>query len=281
MVSSSHFLSTCTDHLLGDDFAGRPAPEVTIDPSGTSASVTHTKSGQRILRAQKQPPAPTLFLGNLGFNTTDDSIRSLFAAHRRPEKTKKTEDEQMPVEAEEKKEDWIRKVRMGTFEDTGKCKGYGLYHVVYLVLTYCSSFAFVDFSTIEHATAALVNPRNHHLDGRDLVVEYASADAVRRGASRPKPIEGTTDSHAHRPKKEYHPHPARKEREPKQFTRDKPPPHEDAPTETAVSGAERSRPEPRVKGPRSRPRPGAALAMAKRQSAAILPSAGASKKITF
>jgi hypothetical protein len=28
---------------------------------------------------------------------------------------------------------------------------------------------------------ALVNPRNHRLNGRDLVVEYASPDAVRRG----------------------------------------------------------------------------------------------------
>lgn len=29
--------------------------------------------------------------------------------------------------------------------------------------------------------AALINPRNHQLDGRKLVVEFASADAVRRG----------------------------------------------------------------------------------------------------
>jgi len=42
-------------------------------------------------------------------------------------------------------------------------------------------WAFVDFTSIEHATAALINPKNHRLDGRSLVVEYASAEAVRRG----------------------------------------------------------------------------------------------------
>ncbi|KAA1129894.1 hypothetical protein PGTUg99_004799 [Puccinia graminis f. sp. tritici] len=59
----------------------------------------------------------------------------------------------------------IRKVRMGTFEDTGKCKG----------------FAFVDFETIEQATNVLVNLKNHRLDGRNLTVEYASVEAVKRG----------------------------------------------------------------------------------------------------
>ena len=33
----------------------------------------------------------------------------------------------------------------------------------------------------------MVNPRNHRLDGRELVVEYASAEAVRRGGGGPRP----------------------------------------------------------------------------------------------
>ena len=45
-------------------------------------------------------------------------------------------------------------------------------------------FGFVDFITTEQATAVLINPRNHHLDGREIVVEYASPDAVRRGGYR-------------------------------------------------------------------------------------------------
>lgn len=46
------------------------------------------------------------------------------------------------------------------------------------------SWAFVDFHTTVQATAALIDPRNHSLNGRALVVEYASAEAVRRGGGR-------------------------------------------------------------------------------------------------
>ena len=42
-------------------------------------------------------------------------------------------------------------------------------------------WAFVDFHLPEMCTRALLNVRNHMLDGRALVVEYASAEAVRRG----------------------------------------------------------------------------------------------------
>ena len=42
-------------------------------------------------------------------------------------------------------------------------------------------WAFVDFKNQQFATEALTNPHNHSLNGRALVVEYASADAVRRG----------------------------------------------------------------------------------------------------
>jgi len=62
----------------------------------------------------------------------------------------------------------IRQIRMGTFEDSGKCKGW----------------AFIDFYTIPQATAALLNGRNHTLQNRTLVVEYAGADAIRRGGNR-------------------------------------------------------------------------------------------------
>lgn len=62
----------------------------------------------------------------------------------------------------------IRKIRLGTFEDSGKCKGW----------------AFIDFHTSAQATAALINGRNHTLNGRALKLEYASADAVRRGGGR-------------------------------------------------------------------------------------------------
>lgn len=42
-------------------------------------------------------------------------------------------------------------------------------------------WAFVDFHLPEQCTRALLNVRNHSLDGRTLNVEYASSEAVRRG----------------------------------------------------------------------------------------------------
>ncbi|KAI5985574.1 hypothetical protein EDC04DRAFT_3129610, partial [Pisolithus marmoratus] len=149
----------------GSDFTGRPAKG--NDTHGTkSAQTGHSKTAQKILRHQKQPPAPTLFLGNLGFEVTEDCIRELFESHRKfGHVNAKEKPEDNNVAECEGHETGIRKIRMGTFEDSGKCKG----------------FAFVDFTSIEQATNALINPRNHRLKGRDLVVEYASPDAVRRG----------------------------------------------------------------------------------------------------
>jgi RNA recognition motif-containing protein len=81
----------------------------------------HTKTAQKILRSQKQPAGPTLFLGNLGFETTEQSIRSLFESHRVKIADLSNTDADPPLSTEKK---WIRKIRMGTFEDSGKCKGY-------------------------------------------------------------------------------------------------------------------------------------------------------------
>jgi len=77
-----------------------------------------------------------LFFGNLGFEATEDSIRQLLEAHRnKPAETPVENDEDKSADGEDedgdskakprvKKEDkWIRKIRMGTFEDSGKCKG--------------------------------------------------------------------------------------------------------------------------------------------------------------
>ncbi|KNZ76064.1 Nucleolar protein 13 [Termitomyces sp. J132] len=233
----------------GDDFAGRPVKE----GADVAATNTHSKTARKILQSQKQPPAPTLFLGNLGFETTDEDIRHT-------------------------KDVWLRKVRMGTFEDSGLCKG----------------FAFVDFKTTEDATAALINPKNHRLNGRDLVVEYAGPDAVRRGAPKGSKREDGSAPPPSR-KRETPLHSKRAER-PERKTR-----HNQDETKIEEGPVEQEEeqghhvhvnPEHRrevrktfvgkerkEKGPRLRPKPGAALAQAKRESAAILPSQG--NKITF
>ena len=73
----------------------------------------HTKTAQKILRMQKQPPGPTLFFDNLGFETTQESIRELLESHRAKD----------PAGGADTDTKWIRKIRLGTFEDSGKCKG--------------------------------------------------------------------------------------------------------------------------------------------------------------
>lgn len=70
---------------------------------------------------------PTLFFGNLSFDTTEDSIWELLEAHR-DDKEKKHKGRRLKEgEGENDKGNdlpWIRKVRLSTFEDSGKCKGY-------------------------------------------------------------------------------------------------------------------------------------------------------------
>jgi RNA recognition motif-containing protein len=100
-----------------------------------------TEAEKREIKKQKNPPCPTLFLGNLSFDTTEKSIREQFA--------------------------WagdIRKVRVATFEDSGKCKG----------------FAYIDYYEVEAATKAIRAPDKHTLDGRKVRVEFGSAEAHMR-----------------------------------------------------------------------------------------------------
>lgn len=149
-------------------------------------------------------------------------------------------------------------------------------------------FAFVDFSSTEHATSALINPKNHHLNGRDLVVEYASAEAVRRGAPKGQKqrsqAEGATfiDKAERKPrmKKDLPPHKARPSNEEEKIdTMEIDQSISPAKPKELKGDHERDRGD-RDKGrPRGRPKPGAALALAKRESAAIVPSQG--QKITF
>lgn len=84
--------------------------------------------------------SPCVFVGNLSFNTTVDQLKNLF-----------------------KKFGSIYKVRMATFEDSGKCKG----------------FAYVDYKELKSAKDCLKSHFN--LNGRKLNVEYASDEATKKG----------------------------------------------------------------------------------------------------
>ncbi|KAG8692593.1 hypothetical protein FRC09_011095, partial [Ceratobasidium sp. 395] len=160
----------------GNDFTGRPeATKTPVKPEEEPAeasteqqrsSTTHSKTAQKILSLQKQPAAQTLFMGNLPFETKEDDIRQMVEGHGLPSDL----EEQARRDNAAKNQGgkplrWLKKIRMGTFEDSGLCKGW----------------AFLDFLNTTYATAVLVNPRNHHLNGRKLVLEYGSPDAVRRG----------------------------------------------------------------------------------------------------
>lgn len=260
----------------GDDFAGRPStstqPDATVEGAPKDNKLTgHSKTAQKILRSQKQPAGPTLFLGNLGFETTEQSIREMLESHR--QKIETADPTELDDQAEQNKK-WIRKIRMGTFEDSGKCKGW----------------AFVDFTSIDHATAALTNKKNHFLDGRKLVVEYASPEAVRRGGGGPrkaKPAQQATGQHEEAATEKLHRErvrPVRKRAEEedgeKSVKRRKVEGvnEEEGKVPTRATHDRRGR-DRDSKMSRVRAKPGAALASAKREAVSIVPSQG--KKIVF
>ena len=67
-------------------------------------------------------------MGNLPFEATIEKVRSMLEAHKKKRQTK--EELAPPTKAEEgaeleakKPAKWLRKIRLGTFEDSGKCKG--------------------------------------------------------------------------------------------------------------------------------------------------------------
>ena len=277
----------------GGNFEGRPAKPGVSPDDPAARGRGQSKFAQRVLSAQKQPPAPTLFFGNLGFETTVESIKGLLDAHRAKEKksgtTAMTVSSPESANSDGAKDRWIRKVRMGTFEDSGLCKGY----VPSDSFAFREStadwrdnprFAFVDFTSTEHATAALIHPKNHQLDGRKLVVEYASADAVRRGGGPGhKPRKIPTEGHS-----EERPRSKRNDSSVGDNANEK--------ANMTITAAPNSKPRnerstaangrgsdtfAKSKGHarKSRPAPGAALALAKREQVAIVPSQG--RRITF
>lgn len=83
---------------------------------------------------------PTLFVGNLPFSADVKKLKSIFSKHGK-----------------------IAKVRVATFEDSGKCKGFG----------------YIDYCEVESSKKAL--REKYFLDGRKLRVEYGSDVATRKG----------------------------------------------------------------------------------------------------
>ena len=89
----------------------------------------------------KNPPSRILFVGNLSFDTTQDLLQDHF-----------------------KHCGEIVKIRMATFEDSGKCKG----------------FAFIDFRDVDGPTAALKDRTCKKLINRPLRLEFGEDRSQRK-----------------------------------------------------------------------------------------------------
>jgi len=181
----------------------------------------------------KNPPSRILFVGNLSFDTTQDLLTQHFQ-HCGD----------------------IIKIRMATFEDTGKCKG----------------FAFIDFKDEEGPTKALKDKSCRKLINRTLRLEYGE-DRSKRA---PKNVNRqNTNGSTHADNESSSSAPSYSE-------------PVAAATTTAAAPIYRERTNTTSKPKRnntkydakpSRPKSSIALAEAPRQSAAIVKSTG--KKVTF
>jgi RNA recognition motif-containing protein len=283
----------------GSDYAGRPSIDAAAralaeagvegeSVEGTEGQAQEivakkgktglTKTAQKILRSQKHPPGPTLFIGNLSFNATEEGVREMVeraavlrSEGERASRSDDKENDEKKASAGSLRGAGIRKVRMGTFEDTGKCKG----------------FTFVDFHTPAYATATLIDARCHTLDGRALILQYAGADAIRRGAVKGKMGAGNEPVGRRPDRRDRRPHPAvdfaaLAESAPAPGSFDPEAPVEKRHKETREERALRRQKEDAADGGRKRrQKPGAALAQAQRGKTAIATDEPQGQKITF
>lgn len=189
-----------------------------------SSSFEGRPEGDAAKALLKNPPLRILFVGNLSFDTSEENLEEHFRHCGE-----------------------IVRIRMATFQDSGKCKG----------------FAFIDFKDESGPTTALKSKLAKKLINRPLRLEYGEDRSKRN----PRKAEAETETgeiseRTERPRQER-----------------------TEPTETPHR--ERTKPSPRpMKRPMrdndqlsKRMKSSVALATAQRASAAIVPSQG--KKITF
>ncbi|QLQ82645.1 hypothetical protein HG537_0H04080 [Torulaspora globosa] len=120
-----------------------------------------------LVSMSKNPPSRILFVGNLSFDTTDDLLKRHFQHCGE-----------------------IVKIRMATFQDSGKCKG----------------FAFVDFKDEEGATKALKDKNCRKITQRPIRMEYGEDRSKRQVKKKPqeaqtKRFDLPTDNGSKRPER--------------------------------------------------------------------------------
>ncbi|KAJ1667455.1 Nucleolar protein 13 [Coemansia sp. RSA 1813] len=109
----------------------------------TNQSVGNARGTKRRINVGKNPPSPTLFLGNLSFDVKRVDVKAAFREFGD-----------------------IVGVRVATFEDNPeKCRGFG----------------YVDFKTVDGATNAIMSPEPISIYNRRVRMEYAGEEATRKG----------------------------------------------------------------------------------------------------
>lgn len=178
-------------------------------------------------KESKLPPSRILFVGNLSFDTTEDNLREHFQHCG----------------------DIVR-IRMATFQDTGKCKG----------------FAFIDFKSEDGAITAMKSKLAKSMLNRKLRLEYGEDRSKRRPKSHMRDDVEAGDAADGR--KQY------RERPQENLHREKP--QDNLHRERLQDNHYKKRSQEK---PQQREKSSVALATAQRASAAIVPSSG--KKIKF
>lgn len=178
-----------------------------------------------LIAMSKNPPSRILFVGNLSFDTTDELLRKHFQHCGE-----------------------IVKVRMATFQDSGKCKG----------------FAFIDFKDERGPTEALTDKSCRKIAGRPLRMEFGEDRSKRQVKRRENSSQYDNN------------------RKPFDISNGTP---ASAPTPVSTAPIRERRPKtsrpqkPSFTDSNNRLKSSIALASAQRASAAIVPSQG--KKTTF
>ncbi|TYJ53345.1 hypothetical protein B9479_006004 [Cryptococcus floricola] len=188
----------------------------------------------------KRPETSCIYMGNLPFDITEVQIRDIIEENAPEREAEEGED---IIGDRGGKKSGLIKVRLAAFEDTGRCKG----------------FAFLDFVSARHAKFSLANRKNHYFNGRKLNLEFASESSAKRsGADKLRKFAGEG-----KPKPRF---PPRVEGEGGD--------DEERPVE-----AEKKDQRGKKWEASGRQRPGAALAMAKRENVGIVEGSGT--KVTF
>jgi nucleolin len=127
------------------DLEGRPCRAEFAQGSPTQRSGTSANGPKKFLSDKpKGEPTSTLFVGNMSFNSNEDSLFSAFADYGK-----------------------VISVRIPTDKESGRMKG----------------FAYVEFSSVEDAQTALKSLDGAPIDGRAVRLDFAGARSTDGGNS--------------------------------------------------------------------------------------------------